>query len=95
MTGTTINLDLVEELRLRRWARENYVPLDDRLLDWHAVVLDEMSRRDRELQTDTRCRRQDIVPLQPAGLLGDAPHTLRGPWSSAAPSEPGVELHHH
>jgi hypothetical protein len=41
-------LDLIEELRLRRWARENYVPRDRRERSWHPVVLDEMDRKDRE-----------------------------------------------
>ena len=44
-------LDFIEELRLRRWARENYVPADRRAADWHPVALDEMTRRDRELET--------------------------------------------
>lgn len=38
----------IEELRLRRWARENYVPADRRTAEWHSVVLDEMVRKDRE-----------------------------------------------
>ncbi|MGL4552498.1 MAG: hypothetical protein ACRC33_15095 [Gemmataceae bacterium] len=42
-------LDFIEELRLRRWARENYVPADRRTAEWHSVVLDEMVRKDREL----------------------------------------------
>ena len=42
-------LDFIEELRLRRWARENYVPADRRTADWPSVVLDEMGRKDREL----------------------------------------------
>jgi hypothetical protein len=41
-------LDLIEELRLRRWARENYVPRSRRERSWHPVVLDEMDRKDRE-----------------------------------------------
>ncbi|MFV0442992.1 MAG: hypothetical protein ACK5Q5_05435 [Planctomycetaceae bacterium] len=93
MVSTTETLDLVEELRLRRWARENYVPLDDRLLDWHAVVLDEMERRDREERTESRCRRQDIVPLGPIPHHSDVPHTLRGPWGDAATATTSAELH--
>ncbi len=42
-------LDFIEELRLRRWARENYVPAERRTAEWHSVVLDEMVRKDREL----------------------------------------------
>jgi hypothetical protein len=43
-------VDLIEELRLRRWARENYVPADRRESGWHPVTIDEMARKDRELQ---------------------------------------------
>ena len=44
-------IDFIEELRLRRWARENYVPDGQRQRSWHPVVLDEMTRKDRELAT--------------------------------------------
>lgn len=43
------DLDLIEELRLRRWARENYVPEGERKVSWHPIVLEEMSKKDREL----------------------------------------------
>ena len=46
-----VDLDFIEELRLRRWARENFVPVEQRLLKWHPVILDEMVRKDLE-QTD-------------------------------------------
>ena len=42
-------LDLIEELRLRRWAREHYVPRSQRQSSWHPIVHDEMSKRDREM----------------------------------------------
>ncbi len=42
------DLDFIEELRLRRWARENYVPPDHRERSWHPVVHDEMKKRDTE-----------------------------------------------
>lgn len=42
------NVDAVEEMRLRAWARRNYKPLDDRDADWHPIILDEMRRKDRE-----------------------------------------------
>jgi len=42
-------IDLVEEFRLRRWARENYVALEGRSADWHPVILEEMERRDAEV----------------------------------------------
>ncbi len=43
------DLDLIEELKLRRWAREHYVPRSQRERNWHPVVLDEMERKDRDL----------------------------------------------
>lgn len=43
-------LDMIEELRLRRWARENYVPESQRQDSWHPVVLEEMTSKD--LETD-------------------------------------------
>ena len=44
------DLDIVEELKLRTWARKNYVPDLQRDIDWHPVILEEMSRRDCEVQ---------------------------------------------
>ena len=44
------SLDLIEELRLRRWARENYVPLQARSESLHPIILDEMCCRDGELE---------------------------------------------
>jgi hypothetical protein len=40
--------DAIEEFKLRRWARENYVPADNRDARWHPVVLEEMRRKDCE-----------------------------------------------
>lgn len=42
-------VDLIEELRLRRWARENYVSAESRDAGWHDVVHDEMTRKDLEM----------------------------------------------
>jgi hypothetical protein len=50
--GATVEvsrLDLASELRLRRWARLNYVSPDRRPASWHPVVLAEMRCRDVEL----------------------------------------------
>jgi hypothetical protein len=47
--GLNAGLDIVEELRLRRWARENYASSEDRSVDWHPVILEEMDRRDAEV----------------------------------------------
>ncbi len=61
-------IDPVKELRLRRWARENYVPMDQRSLDWHPVVLQEMCDRDEELSRnpEQNSRNTDYVPLAPS-----------------------------
>jgi hypothetical protein len=44
----TAEMDLIEELKLRRWARENYVPADKRDRAWHPVVHEEMKKKDQE-----------------------------------------------
>lgn len=46
--GFILEPDAIEELRLRRWAREHYVPADCRDSAWHPVVLEEMRRKDGE-----------------------------------------------
>ena len=48
MSHGVLEMDLIEELRLRRWAREHYVPQERRESNWHPVILDEMSRKDLE-----------------------------------------------
>lgn len=78
---TSTGLDFVAELRLRQWARQNYVPAEYRRdSDWHPVVLDEMRRKDFDVR-DEQGRRLaacviDIVPLmpEPAGIRIDLPH---------------------
>ena len=68
--------DPVEELRLRRWARENYVAVEFRDATWHAVVLDEMRRKDHEqaaVESYAEVARR-VVPLVP-----DPGRGLRGP----------------
>jgi hypothetical protein len=47
-SGVFSELDFIEELRLRRWARENYVPSDERDTTWHPIILEEMRRKDGE-----------------------------------------------
>ncbi len=46
MHATLTDVDFIEEIRLRRWARENYVPADERDESWHPVVLEEMRSKD-------------------------------------------------
>ncbi len=41
-------IDPVEEMRLRTWARQNYTPQLERDAEWHPIILDEMRRRDHE-----------------------------------------------
>jgi hypothetical protein len=43
-----LDVDFIEELRLRRWARENYCSFDQRDASWHPIIHDEMNRKDRE-----------------------------------------------
>jgi hypothetical protein len=47
------DLDFIEELRLRRWARENYVPQGQRQSSWHPVVHEEMRKKDYEKDDPT------------------------------------------
>src|SRR5262245_53038350 len=50
MTGNVgAELDFIEELRLRRWARENHVSREHRETSWHPVIHEEMSRKDRDM----------------------------------------------
>jgi hypothetical protein len=47
-SSVVAEVDLIEELRLRRWAREHYVPADRRESSWHPVIIDEMVRKEHE-----------------------------------------------
>ena len=51
-SSTLMDVDFVEELRLRTWARQNFVAEEDRDSDWHPVVLEEMRNVDEESQDD-------------------------------------------
>jgi hypothetical protein len=42
------DIDPIEEMRLRTWARQHYTPAKERDTEWHPIVLDEMRRKDRE-----------------------------------------------
>jgi hypothetical protein len=56
LSSVAAEVDFIEELRLRRWARENYVPRDRRELSWHPVILDEMDRKDLEgIEVESVC----------------------------------------
>lgn len=43
-----ISVDAIEEMRLRTWARRNYIEESQRDDLWHPVILDEMLRIDSE-----------------------------------------------
>lgn len=62
--------DLVKELRLRRWARLNYVTAERRGKSWHPVVLHEMGLKDLEVQTSQQNHIpvSTFVPLPPTML---------------------------
>lgn len=47
---SAMEVDFIEEIRLRTWARKNYAPQQERQQDWHPVILDEMQRIDVEVQ---------------------------------------------
>jgi hypothetical protein len=42
------DIDPVEEMRLRTWARQHYAPNSERDSHWHPIILDEMRRKDGE-----------------------------------------------
>ena len=48
MGAGLLDVDVIEEFRLRRWAREHYVPAELRDRAWHPIVLEEMRRKDGE-----------------------------------------------
>ncbi len=49
-TAVASDVDFVEELRLRTWARQNYVPGEERDPDWHPVILNEMREMDSDAE---------------------------------------------
>lgn len=65
-------IDIIDEMHLRRMARENYVLAAQRHRNWHPVVLDEMQRRDRELIEST-----GIVDKQERLRPADRPLAIR------------------
>lgn len=59
-------MDIIKELRLRNWARANYVPRNQRPTSLHPIVLDEMALRDAEMVREELIRAAtQIVPLAP------------------------------
>ena len=48
------DVDPIEEMKMRTWARRHYAPMEQRDGNWHPIVLDEMVRKDREGQPKPR-----------------------------------------
>ena len=50
MVSTVMSeVDFIEELQMRRWAREHYVPRNKRETTWHPIVHEEMQKKDFEV----------------------------------------------
>lgn len=92
-------VDPVEELRLRCWARRNYVPNRERESSWNPVVLEEMQARDEELSTagdPMDVLAANLVPLEPEILrvldpgqvMPPVPKLLRERTALPADAEP-------
>ena len=73
---TDLATDPIQELRYRRWARENYASAAGRDPNWHPLILDEMQRRDAEESEGSSARGvYSYVPLAPTpAWLIDPPH---------------------
>ena len=79
-------VDFLKELRLRRWARENYVPTNQRKVNWHPLVLDEMRLRDFEIaQREELHPGLRFVPLEPLPIKAIHP-------AHPAPGNPNVRF---
>ena len=48
----THEVDPIQEIRLRTWARQNYLPEEERDEQWHPVILEEMRQKDGESDLD-------------------------------------------
>ena len=82
-----LQLDLVDELRLRRWARLHFTSVDQRNPRWHPVVLDEMRLKDEELESqasDSAGRR--YVPIAPEVPDVHSSHPVTPPRFLASPN---------
>jgi len=96
---------LIAEFRMRRWARINYVPSDQRIETWNPLVLDEMKMKDQEmLETENNSMKARVssmyVPLAPgvinrideAHLETSAPHILKMRETSRSSQKIAEEL---
>lgn len=88
-------LNLIDELKLRRWARLNYVPAVLRSTSWHPAILNEMAMKDAELQetTESDSRSRSIVPVEDFRILRfDSAHPI---GKSARVTTPSVRSEFH
>lgn len=82
--STPRDVDFIEELRLRRWARLHFTPIEQRKDEWHPIILDEMIRKDHDMQPVLEPVRSTIVPvLDSRERRLDQPHGL-----------PDMHIHH-
>ena len=65
-------VDAVKELRLRRWARTNFVTAQRRSESWHPIVLDEMQVKDAE-RNEQAASYETGRPLLPYVPLAPSP----------------------
>ena len=90
--GNSNSIDLVEELRLRRWARLHHVSADERDRAWHPVILAEMERKDRDVET-AEAAVSHYVPIAPRSPLTHQPHEIEAPYFYTTPV-PADQLHY-
>lgn len=53
MLDQEVDVDPIEEIRLRTWARQNYLPRELRDDSWHPIILEEMLRKDGEQASES------------------------------------------
>jgi hypothetical protein len=85
-------LNIIRELRLRRWARIHFVPAEERSSTWHPVVLEEMAIRDlefRRMDEQAQSITSQFVPLapMPINILHPAHEKLAEPKLAKALQE--------
>lgn len=90
----SVAVDFVKELRLRRWARENFVPPENRRDSWHPVVLQEMAAKDAEM-ANRRPVGFPYVPLAPLGAHTVHLGHIDGPAPNIAHSPDESEIYFH
>lgn len=95
---SSVQLDVVEELQMRRWARENYCQEIDRDPTWHSVIHEEMQQKDREQEKfdEKAYLACAVVPLPPGDVLRfHRPHadSLRAERLLSVPNVEKTTLH--